>query len=122
MPEFAQTFEELWIWKQARQLVKHTYSDFGKESPSEFVFSFRSQIQRAALSIMNNIAEGFERQSRPEFKRFLDIAKASCAEVRSMYYTAEDLEYIANETANERREFSKQLSAGIASMMKRLNK
>lgn len=122
MPEFAQTFEELWIWKQARILVKQTYSDFGKGSPSEFDFSFRSQIQRAALSIMNNIAEGFERQSRPEFKRFLDIAKASCAEVRSMYYTAEDLEYIANETANERREFSKQLSAGIASMMKRLNK
>lgn len=84
MPDFAQNFEELWNWKQARTLVKETYSDFGMGSPSEYDFSFRSQIQRAAISIMNNIAEGFERKAQTEFRRFLDIAKASCAEVRSM--------------------------------------
>ena len=122
MPEFAQSFEELWIWQQARELVKQTYSDFGKGSSSEYDFSFRSQIQRAAVSIMNNIAEGFERRAKTEFLRFLDIAKASCAEVRSMYYTAEDLEYVTSETATIRREFSKQISAGIASMMRSLKK
>lgn len=120
MPDFAQNFEELWIWKQARTLVKETYSDFGKGSPSEYDFSFRSQIQRAAISIMNNIAEGFERKAQTEFRRFLDIAKASCAEVRSMYYTAEDLQYIPPDTARQRRESCKHLSAGIASMMSKL--
>jgi four helix bundle protein len=122
MAEFAQSFEELWIWQQARELVKQSYADFGKGSPSEYDFSFRSQIQRAAVSIMNNIAEGFERKAQTEFRRFLDIAKSSCAEVRSMYYTAEYLEYVSSETANMRREFSKQLSAGIASMMRSLKK
>lgn len=122
MSEFAQSFEELWIWQQARELVKQTYADFGKGSPSEYDFSFRSQIQRAAVSIMNNIAEGFERRAKTELLRFLDIAKASCAEVRSMYYTAEDLDDVTSETANLRREFSKQISAGIASMMRSLRK
>lgn len=71
---------------------------------------------------MNNIAEGFERKAHTEFLRFLDIAKSSCAEVRSMYYTAEDLQYLSPETAIVRREFSKQLSAGIASLMRSLKK
>ena len=86
----ARSFEELWIWKESRQLVKHVYSDFGTGKKSEYDFGFRNQIQRAAVSIMNNIAEGFERSTPPDFIRFLDIAKASCGEVRSMYYTAED--------------------------------
>jgi len=60
-------------------------------------FGFKDQIQRASVSIKNNIAEGFERSSDAEFKRFLFISKGSCGEVRSMLYLAKGLNYITNE-------------------------
>ena len=91
--EKAKRFEELWIWQQARELVKEIYQDF-KTGPGSKDFGFRGQIQDAGISVMNNIAEGFERRTDPEFSRFLDIAKGSCGEVRSMYYSAEDLDYL----------------------------
>jgi four helix bundle protein len=118
----ARSFEDLWIWQQARKLVAEIYSDFVEGTPGCRDFGFRDQIQRAGVSIMNNIAEGFERSSDAEFARFLDIAKGSCGEVRSMYYTAEDLAYAPNSVALERRETSKQLSAGIASLRAHLKK
>ena len=102
----AQTFEELWIWIEARKLVKDVYSDVGRGNPSEYDFGFRNQNQRAAVSIMNTIAEGFERSTPGDFIRFLDIAKASCGEVRSMYYTAEDLGYVTAEISVERKKSS----------------
>ncbi len=72
------------------------------------------------MSVMNNVAEGFERSSNPEFVRFLDIAKSSCGEVRSMYYAAEDLGYVTKGVAHRRREKLKQLAAGIASLQRHL--
>ena len=77
-------FEDLMIWQDARVLVGAVYA-LMKESKD---FGFKDQIQRASVSVMNNIAEGFERKSDSEFNRFLDIAKASCGEVRSMIYLA----------------------------------
>ncbi len=71
---------------------------------------------------MNNIAEGFERTTRVEFARFLDVAKGSCGEVRNMYYTAEDLRYITPAIAETRRTSTRQISAGIASMTVHLRK
>ena len=62
---------------------------------------------------MNNTAEGFERTSDLDFARFLVIAKASCGEVRSMYYTAEDLEYVSTLVAEERRKNCRKIAAGI---------
>jgi four helix bundle protein len=112
----ARTFEDLWIWQTARGLVKDVYSDFGSESPAARDFAFLDQIRRAAMSIMNNIAEGFERGSDPDFANFLRIAKGSAGEVRSMFYTAEDLGYAALAHAVERREKLKQLNAGIESL------
>jgi len=117
--ENAKRFEDLWIWQQARELVKEIYKDF-RSGPSSKDYSFRRQIQEAGVSIMNNIAEGFERCTDPEFARFLDIAKGSCGEVRSMYYTAEDIGYIDSATADTRRSRAKQTSAGIASLTKHL--
>ena len=119
--EKARRFEDLWIWQQARELVKEIYQDFRRGAPSKD-FGFRDQIQRAAVSIMNNIAEGFERSTDADFARFLDLAKGSCGEVRSMYYTAEDLGYVDSTTAEARRSKAKQISAGIASLAKHLRK
>ncbi len=81
--EKAKCFEDLWIWKQARKLVKDIYLDFSN-SPGCRDFGFRNQIQDAGVSVMNNIAEGFERTTNPESARFLDIAKGSCGEVPSV--------------------------------------
>jgi four helix bundle protein len=97
------------------------YEDF-RTGPGSKDYGFRGQIQEAGISIMNNIAEGFERRTDPEFSRFLDIAKGSCGEVRSMYYSAEDLEYVDGKIAVLRRNHAKQISAGIVSLAKYLRK
>jgi four helix bundle protein len=120
--ENAKRFEELWVWQQARELVKEVYSDFGASSPASRDYGFKDQIQRAAVSIMNNIAEGFERHTNAEFARFLDIAKGSCGEVRSLYYTAEDLNYLGSETAEQRRVAAKKVSGGISSLATHVRK
>ena len=87
------SFEDLIAWQKARELTKAIYlatrqDVFAKD------FGLCGQIQRAAVSIMSNIAEGFERGSNADFHRFLVIAKASCAEVRSQLYIALDIGYI----------------------------
>ncbi len=83
-------FEDIIAWQKAKELTLLLYSRF-KENRD---FSFRDQIQRATVSIMNNIAEGFERRSNKELKHFLFIAKGSAGEVRSMLYLAKELKYI----------------------------
>ncbi len=119
--EKAKRFEDLWIWQQARELVQEIYQDF-RSGPCSKDYGFRGQIQKAGVSVMNNIAEGFERHTDSEFARFLDIAKGSCGEVRSIYYTAEDLGYVKAATAILRRSRAKQTSAGIASLALHLRK
>jgi four helix bundle protein len=93
-------FEELEIWKKARELVNLIYSDFRSCKD----FNFTNQITRAGISIMNNISEGFCRNSDGEFRQFLSISKGSAGEVKNMYYIAEDQKYIDSHKANERRE------------------
>lgn len=117
--ETAKRFEDLWIWQQGRELVKEIYEDL-RNRPGSQDFGFRDQIQSAGVSIMNNLAEGFERSTDADFARFLDVAKGSCGEVRSMYYTAEDLGYIDSVTAETRRSKARQISAGIASLTSHL--
>ena len=117
----AKCFEDLWIWQKARLLVKAIYEDF-TQSHGKQDYGFCNQIQRAGVSIMNNIAEGFERNTKVEFARFLDISKGSCGEVRSMYSTAEDLAYITPEVAETRRNESKRIAVGIASLTGHLRK
>jgi four helix bundle protein len=99
------TFEDLQIWEDARILVKSIYeltalNGFKKD------YGFKDQIQRAAVSIMNNISEGFERDNNKEFRNFLNYAKGSAGEVRPMLYVALDLNYITNEDFYENREKS----------------
>ena len=85
-------FEDILSWQKANKLALNTYSIFNLNKD----YWFRDQIQRCCVSISNNIAEGFERKSNNEFKRFLYIAKWSCWEFRSMLYLAKDLEYLNN--------------------------
>ncbi len=117
--EKVKRFEDLWIWQHTRELVKEIYKDFGAGTCSKD-FGFRDQIQKAGLSVMNNIAEGFERSTDAEFARFLDIAKGSCGEVRSLYYAAEDLGYADAITADARRVKTRQIAAGIAALTSHL--
>ena len=86
-------FEEIISWQKAKELNLVIYDYFRSCKD----FAFRDQIQRASVSIMNNIAEGFERHGNKEFKNFLYISKGSCAEVRSMLYLALDLGYLHKE-------------------------
>jgi len=112
----ARSFEDLWIWKQARILVNDVYLDFGDASPAGKDFGFRNQIQRSAVSSMNNIAEGFERMTDDDFAHFLDVAKSATGEVRSMYYAAEDLPYTRADVADKRRTLCRQIASGISSL------
>ena len=117
----ARRFEEFWVWQQARELVKEIYEDLRAGTGSKD-FGFRDQIQRAGVSVMNNIAEGFERFTEIEFAPFLDVARGSCGEVRSMNYAAEDLGYVDSEVADTRRSKARQISAGIASLATHLRR
>jgi four helix bundle protein len=86
-------FEDLIAWQKARGLTRSIYEvtrngDFARD------YGLSGQIQRAAVSIMSNIAEGFERGGRGEFHHFLSTAKSSCAEVRSHLYVALDAGYL----------------------------
>lgn len=93
-------FEDLEIWKMSRELINLIYSDLRKCHD----FAFKDQITRAGISSMNNIAEGFCRNSDTEFKHFLNISKGSAGEVKSMYYITEDQNFVPQSVAPERRE------------------
>lgn len=109
-------FEDLEVWKEARRLTQRVYqatedSRFSKD------FGLRDQIQRAAVSIMSNIAEGFERGGNQEFIQFLYIAKGSCGEVRSQLYVALDQGYIAREHFVQMFNSFKRLSGMLSSLI-----
>jgi len=93
-------FEDLIAWQKARELTKQIYLLTRKENFSRD-FGLRAQIQRASVSIMSNLAEGFERGGRAEFHQFIVIAKASYAEVRSQLYVALDVGYISRQEVDE---------------------
>ena len=93
MTKKIERFEDLIAWQKARELTKQIY-DITRTNPFSKDFGLKDQIRRASVSVMSNIAEGFDRGGRAEFHRFLVIAKGSCAEVRSQLYIASDIGYI----------------------------
>jgi four helix bundle protein len=115
-----QKFEDLKVWQKARETNLQIYKLSNKGSFTKD-FGLRDQIRRASVSILSNIAEGFERNGNKEFNQFLSIAKASAGEVRSQLYIAKDLEYISNdeftEVVNKLIETSKMIS-GLMSYLK----
>ncbi len=100
-------FEDLIAWQKARELTKTIY-ETTKQGAFAKDFGLSGQIQRAAVSIMSNIAEGFERGNPREFHQFLSIAKASCAEVRSQLYVALDAKYLDEKTFQTLMELAKE--------------
>jgi four helix bundle protein len=93
-------FEDFVAWQKARVLTAEIYrvTEQGKFSRD---FGLRDQIRRAPVSIMSNIAEGFERGRSSEFHQFLSVAKASCAEVRSQLYVALDAGHVTEQEFND---------------------
>ena len=86
-------FEDIEAWQLSRELVKEVYR-VSREGAFAKDFGLQDQIRRAAVSIMSNIAEGFERGGNKEFVNFLSISKGSCGEVRSQLYVAFDQGYV----------------------------
>jgi four helix bundle protein len=111
-------FEDLEIWQLARELLNLIYEDF--RNCKDYIL--KNQIIDAGLSIKNNIAEGFSRESDKEFKQFLNISRGSEGEVRSMYYTAEDQKYVTPEIAKDRRNRTEILRIKITNFMFYLKK
>ena len=109
-------FEEIHAWQTAREITKQVYklSDqgyFGRD------FGFRDQIRRAAISVMSNIAEGFESNTQGLFIKYLGYAKASAGEVRSQLYIAYDLGYISKEQFNFLIELTRKCSSQVYKFM-----
>lgn len=109
-------FEQLKIWMLAREIVRIVYSNF--RDCKDYVF--KNQITGAGISSMNNISEGFCRNSDAEFRQFLNISKGSAGEIKNMYYIAEDFHYVLTNTASDRRQKCQNLIHGISSIMKYL--
>ena len=112
-------FEELAIFQKARELSKKIYP-ITQRGEFKYDTRFVQQIRASAGSIMDNIAEGFERTGNKEFLNFLYIAKGSCGEVRSQLIRANDLGYMTKEEYDELYTECRKLSAGIMNFIKEI--
>lgn len=115
------SFEDLQVWRDSRKLVKSIYKLTAKGTFSKD-YGLKEQIQRASVSIMNNIAEGFERNNNKEYIKFLGYSKGSAGEVRSMLYVALDLGYITKDDFTVFYESSINVIAQISNFGKYLRK
>lgn len=112
-----QSFTDLIAWQKARELTKNIYIITSQQC-FRSDFALKDQIRRASVSIMSNIAEGFERASRRDFHKFLVIAKGSCAEVHSQLYVALDAKYIEKEKFDMLLESTREVSRIIGGLRK----
>ncbi|MBL4651943.1 MAG: four helix bundle protein [Flavobacteriales bacterium] len=109
-------FEDNIAWQKAKELTLLIYKLLATHQD----FGYRNQIQRASVSVMNNIAEGYERQTNKEFRQFLYIAKGSCGEVRSMLYLAKELNTIPSQDFNHAFQLSEEISKTLSGLIKTL--
>ncbi|MBP6343832.1 MAG: four helix bundle protein [Candidatus Omnitrophica bacterium] len=112
-------FRDLNIWILGKQIILHVY-DVTKNFPPAERFGLASQMQRAAVSIPSNIAEGFNRFQNNEYRRFLYIALGSCAELETQVEISFDLKYISEEIRNCLIEKIDHESRMITTLIKRL--
>jgi len=109
-------FEDIIAWQKAKELTILVYKVFANSKDHAFC----KQIQRASVSVMNNIAEGFERKSNNEFKHFLFIAKGSCGEVRSMLLLARELKKAETSALESLTALSEEISKILSGLIKSL--
>jgi len=114
-------FEDLEIWQEARRLAKEIHF-ISLETELKTDFRFRNQIKAASGSVMDNIAEGFERNGNLEFRQFLSIAKGSARETRSQLYRVLDFNYINEEKFTILKMDYENLSGKINNFISYLNK
>jgi len=114
-------FEDLEIWKLAREITQQIY-DITKKEVFYKDFFLVNQIRRASVSVMSNIAEGFERGGNQEFQQFLYIAKGACGEIRCQLYIALDQNYILEKEMIEISEKLKKLSIMLNNLIQSLKK
>ncbi|MBO5957221.1 MAG: four helix bundle protein [Bacteroidales bacterium] len=112
------TIENLYIWQESRSVVNDIYT-LMKDCRD---FSFKDQIQRASISIMNNIAEGTESGSDAKYINFLNISRGSCSEVHSMLYLCEDFKICSQEERIKIQTKVKLLSVGIVNLVNYISK
>ena len=116
-----ESFEELQVWQKARQLVNEVYT-LTKDSAFGRDLGLRNQIRRASVSVMSNVAEGFERGGTGEFVQFLSLAKGSAGEVRSQLYVAHDQGYLSQEEFDQLASLAIETSRLISGLMSYLRK
>lgn len=109
-------FEDIIVWQKAQDFSVSIYKEFKNNKD----FSFNDQIKRASISISNNIAEGFDRSSNQDFKRFLYFALASNSEIRSMLYLGVRLNFISKEVSERLIEKSNEVASMTFGLIKSL--
>jgi len=113
-------FEEINAWKKARELTREIYKATQSGAFARD-FGLRDQIRRAAVSVMSNIAEGYERSGNTEFRQFLYIAKGSAGEVRSQMYVALDAGYVNHDEFDRLTKLAVEVSLLISSFIRYLD-
>lgn len=116
-----QSFEEIEVWKRAREFV-HVVYRMTREGPLSKDYALGNQLRRASISIMANIAEGFERDGNAEFIQFLSNAKASSGEIKALLYIALDQEYLNEPLFEQLRDMSSDINRRIAGFIVYLRK
>jgi four helix bundle protein len=114
-------FEELEVWQHARKLVREVYRVSGSGHFSRD-FGLRDQLRRASISILSNIAEGFERAGNKEFSHFLYMAKGSAGELRAQLYVALDLNYFSTEDFRNLSTSSETIARQLSAFIKYLQR